>query len=182
MSTSTALHELVALEDDDHIWELDGGRLRRKPDMTQEHNNFARELALTLGDQLDRSLYTVGQNSGHLTASPGHSFVPDVFILPRSYIRPARPAPGGLEAFAEPMPFVCEIWSPSTGDYDTDTKIPWYQARGDAEIWRVHPYERTVKAWRRHPDGTYSETQLSGEVALWQFPEIRIDLAQLYLS
>lgn len=181
MSTSTALHELVALEDDDHIWELDGGRLRRKPDMTQEHNNFARELALVLSDQVDRTRYTIGQNSGHLTASPGHSFVPDVFILPRSYIRPARTAPAGLETFEEPMPFLCEIWSPSTEDYDIDTKIPWYQARGDAEIWRVHPYEHSVTAWRRQPDGSYTQSNLTGVVSLWRFPEVSIDLAQLYL-
>ncbi|MEP6871059.1 MAG: hypothetical protein ABI939_04320 [Anaerolineaceae bacterium] len=33
-----------------------------------------------------------------------------------------------------PLPFVAEVWLPSTGEYDVDEKFPQYQRRGDLEI------------------------------------------------
>jgi Uma2 family endonuclease len=182
MTVSSATYERVALEDSDHIWELDAGQLRRKPDMTQEHNDAATELALQIAAQLDTSRFTLRQNSGHLQAPGGRSYVPDVFVLPRDYRAPRSVSPGRLEAYDKPMPFVCEVWSRSTGDYDTDAKIPHYQARGDAEIWRIHPYASTVTAWRRQADGTYEETELSGSVSLAAFPEISIDIGRLFFA
>jgi Uma2 family endonuclease len=44
-----------------------------------------------------------------------------------------------LELYVEPLPLVVEVWSPSTGQYDVDEKLPEYQRRGDLEIWRFHP-------------------------------------------
>jgi Uma2 family endonuclease len=74
-----------------------------------------------------------------------------------------------------------EVWSPSTGQYDAREKLPEYQARGDAEIWYIHPYERTLTAWRRQPDGAYARTVLAGgivePVAL---PGVRINLDELF--
>ena len=180
MVISTATYERVALEDDDHIWELENGQLRRKPDMTHEHNEATMELLLQLAAQLDMSRYALRQNMGHLSAPPGHSYVPDVFILPRTYFKPRAPVPSGLETYTQPMPFLCEVWSPSTGDYDTDAKLPYYQARGDLEIWRVHPYDETVTAWRRQPDGSYRQESLTGTVALAAFPEIRVNIDRLF--
>jgi Uma2 family endonuclease len=69
------------------------------------------------------------------------------------YVRPKRGSPG-LEYYEQPLPLVVEVWSPSTGEYDIDSKLPEYQARGDKEIWRLHPYERTVRSWQRQPDGS----------------------------
>lgn len=180
MVISTATYERLALEDDDHIWELENGQLRRKPDGTQEHNEASAELMLQLAAQLDTTVFTLRLNMGHLAAQPGHSYVPDVFILPRDYKRPRALAPGGLETYTEPAPFLCEVWSPSTGDYDTDAKLPYYQQRGDLEIWRVHPYDQTVTAWRRQPDGSYAEANLSGTVTLAAFPEITVDIGRLF--
>ena len=71
---------------------------------------------------------------------------------------------------------IVEGWSSSTGGYDVDTKLPEYQRRGDAEIWRFHPYERTLRVWRRQPDGGYAETQYSsGLVRPASLPDVRID-------
>jgi hypothetical protein len=39
-----------------------------------------------------------------------------------------------------------------------ETKLREYKGRGDQEIWRIHPHERTLTAWRRQPDGSCSET------------------------
>ena len=50
-----------------------------------------------------------------------------------------------------------EVWSRSTGAYDVETKLQGYRERGDAEIWLIQPYERTLTAWRRQPDGSYAE-------------------------
>ena len=182
MTVSSATYERVALEDSDHIWELDAGQLRRRPDMTQEHNDAATELALQIAAQLDTAQFTLRQNSGHLEAPGGRSYVPDVFVLPREFRAPRSDAPGRLEAYAQPMPFLCEVWSRSTGDYDTDAKIPHYQARGDLEIWRIHPYEATVTAWRRKDDGGYTEQALTGRVTLSAFPDVVIDIDRLFFA
>jgi Uma2 family endonuclease len=86
-----------------------------------------------------------------------------------------------MEAYPEPLPLVVEIWSPSTGGYDIASKLPEYKQRGDREIWRIHPYERTLTAWRRQADGSYAETIFTGgiiePVAL---PGVRIDLNSLF--
>ena len=74
-----------------------------------------------------------------------------------------------------------EVWSPSTGDYDVDAKLPVYQQRGDREIWRIHPYERTLTSWLRQPDGSYQETlHRGGIVALVALPGVTIDLDELF--
>ena len=74
-----------------------------------------------------------------------------------------------------------EVWSPSTGDYDVDGKIPEYKPRGDREIWRLHPYERTLTTWVRQADGSYVETVHTGGVVrpAW-LPDVAIDLAALF--
>jgi len=92
----------------------------------------------------------------------------------------SEPVPA-LEVYSEPLPFVIEVWSPSTGDFDVTDKLPEYQARGDAEIWYLHPYERTLTRWLREPDGSYAESVhrggLTNPTAL---PDVTIDLASLF--
>ena len=74
-----------------------------------------------------------------------------------------------------------EIWSPSTGRYDIQTKLAEYQRRGDIEIWRIHPYERTLTAWRLQPDGSYSETVYRGGVIQpVALPGVTIDIDRLF--
>ncbi len=88
---------------------------------------------------------------------------------------------GPLESYAEPLPFVAEVWSRITGDYDVDTKFPEYKRRGDLEIWRVDPYERTVTAWRRRPDGEYSETGYSGGIVpILSLPNVTVSFDELF--
>jgi Uma2 family endonuclease len=87
----------------------------------------------------------------------------------------------GLEIRTQPMPFVAEVWSPSTGGYDVDTKVPEYLRRGDLEVWRLHPYERTVQARRRQPDGSYTEESLAGgTVSLVALAGVVVDLDRLF--
>jgi hypothetical protein len=60
-------------------------------------------------------------------------------------------------------------------------KIPTYKLRGDLEIWRVQPFERSVTVWLRQPDGDYSETVYhGGMVTLTALPGVTIDLDALF--
>ncbi len=89
--------------------------------------------------------------------------------------------PNRLAVYDDPVPLVIEVWSPSTGAYDTRTKLPLYRARGDREIWFAHPVERTLTAWVREVDGAYAETvHTGGGVASTALPAVRVDLGALF--
>jgi Uma2 family endonuclease len=170
----------LALEEPNQ-WELYCGRLRRKPAMTAAHNFVAYELGLSLGRQLDRSKFHVRVGMGHARRSAENYFIPDVFVVPAELVRPLLDQRNVLEAYRAPLPLVVEVWSPSTGDYDVDPKIPEYKARGDLEIWRLHPFDHTLTAWRRQPDGSYEESHyLGGRVQLYALTNVSIDLDTLF--
>jgi hypothetical protein len=54
---------------------------------------------------------------------------------------------------------------------------------GDLEIWRIHPYERTLTSWKQQSDGSYQETMhRGGSVAPIGLPGVTIDLDRLWDS
>ncbi|MGI8550836.1 MAG: Uma2 family endonuclease, partial [Dehalococcoidia bacterium] len=163
MPISEATYELVALEDREGKWELHCGYLRSKPAMTARHNEIAWVLGVSIQNQLGRKEYTVRLDAGR-TRRPGATFfIPDVVVIPRAlFSLQLQERPTALEIYSDPLPLVVEVWSPSTGDYVVDEKLIEYQRRGDLEIWRIHPYERTLTAWQRQPDGSYSKTLFEG--------------------
>jgi len=180
MAVSAATYEQLALEDGDALWELVCGRLREKPAMTQEHNSLSWRLAFAIQQQLPMSGWEIRMNAPRLAAGEGTFFVPDVAVVPRDLQEPLR-GTGSLESYSAPLPFVAEVWSRSTGVYDVDTKFPGYRSRGDAEIWRIHPYDRTVVAWRRQADGSYTEHVLrEGEAVITSLPRVSINLDELF--
>lgn len=152
----------LALTDTDHLWELWDGVPREKPLMRMKHDDVSFYLGLALANQLDRTFFRVNANGGKARLSPRNSFIPDVVVIPTAYVRPFEDDPRAFNAHVEPFPLVVEIWSRSTGAYDFATKLQGYRERGDAEIWFIHPYERTLTAWRRQPDGTYAEANVRG--------------------
>src|SRR6266487_4428970 len=158
MPISEATYERVALEDPEGHWELVCGRLRSKPAMTTEHNAVPRNLARLLVLSLVPQHYIVATDNARLRVSSGSYYVPDLCVLPRAFERRLREKPGTFEVYDEPMPLVVEVWSPSTGDYDVEEKLREYQRRGDLEVWLIHPYERTLTAWRRRSAGNYEQT------------------------
>jgi Uma2 family endonuclease len=173
-------YEQIALAEPDENWELHDGRLVEKPPMTWNHDDVVATLAAFLFNQLDRRQYRV-RVEGRVRRSPGTIFRPDVSVVPTSYGDEFRDRDDRLAIFAQPLPLVVEVWSPSTGGYDVDAKLPVYQRRGDLEIWLIHPFERTLTAWRRQPDGSYEEMIYHGgivePVAL---PGVTINLEALF--
>jgi len=170
----------VALEEPGQ-WELVCGNLRRKPNMTAEHNHVASKLFLRIGQQLDESRFEARLSLGHVRRTAGNYYIPDVFVVPIDLVRPLRGLGSVLEAYDAALPLVVEVWSPSTGDYDIDEKLPEYQRRGDLEIWRIHPFDRTLTAWRRATDGGYTETLYTGgTVQPVGLPGVTIDLDRLF--
>ena len=181
MTVSLETFRLVALEDDEGIWELRCGHLVRKPAMTMEHNQHSREITSQLLRKLNPDRYTVSMNAGHLRVADDRYVVADVVVIPVALLEPRRGQPLTLEEYSEPLPFVVEVWSRSTGDYDIESKLPDYRARGDLEIWRVHPYEKTVTAWRRQKDGSYKEAHYGGHGRVKvESLGIYIDLARVF--
>lgn len=181
MSVSERTYRQLAMEDPHGHWELHCGTLRQKPDMTVEHNFITKRLFGRFIQQLDEDQFDVRANMGQVRRSSESYYIPDLFVVPMELVRPNRRRSDVLEAYYAPLPLVVEVWSPSTGDYDVDTKLPEYQRRGDLEIWRVHPFDRTLIAWRRQPDGSYTETLYTGgAIRPVAVPGVTIDLDTLF--
>jgi Uma2 family endonuclease len=160
-------------------WELHDGRLVEKPGMTFRHGQIPMLLGHFLLSQLDRDAFAVVSEL-RVRRSLATVFMSDLMVVPAAYSEELRDRPV-LAIFSDPLPLVVEVWSPSTGDYDVDAKVPVYQQRGDLEIWRIHPYQRTLTSWQRQPDGAYQETiHRGGIVTPVALPGVAIDLEALF--
>ena len=178
---SQSTYQIVSLEDQDNQWELFDGRLTEKPSMSFAHNEIMVELGFMLRSQLSHDDFVLRVNAGRVRRGERNYYIPDVMVVPRIATLGSRAAPMTIEIYDQALPLVVEIWSPSTGAYDADDKIPEYKARGDLEIWRLHPYERTLTMWRRRDGGGYDESiQKGGVVHPVGLPGVTIDLDQLF--
>jgi Uma2 family endonuclease len=184
----TATHQLTEAEyiqlvfaSPDRQLELYDGEVREKPGVSWERGDIAFGLGLLLGQQLDRRQFGIAINDWRVRPAPGSIYIPDLVVVPRTFGQEFKERPGKLAIFRDPLPLVVEIWSRSTGDYDVNAKIPEYRRRGDLEIWRIQPYERSITVWRRQPDGSYEETVYrDGIVRPASLPGVTISLAELF--
>ena len=177
-------YEELALRELDQFWELHCGQLRRKPEeiMTTAHNRIQYRLGTLLVRQLDEAMYEVRINNARARRRSQFAYIPDLIVVPVPLVRRnIAERPTRLEAYEEPLPLVVEVWSPSTGGYDVNEKLPEYQRRGDLEIWRIHPVQRSVTVWRRQADGSYTETvHTTGMVELSGLPGVVIEIERLF--
>lgn len=182
MPVSEATYRQVALEDPEGQWELWWcGRLQQKPPMTVEHGDANSLLTIQFARQLDESEFIVRLNHARLRTPAGVYYIPDLCVVPRALTRRLRTSTRELDMFEEPVPLVVEVWSLSTGTYDLTTRLRDYRVRGDREIWLIHPYERTLTAWRRQPDGSYTEAvHRGGTIQPIALPNVTIDIARLF--
>ena len=175
---SEAAYREFVLSGVDGLWELHDGRLVEKPGMSWKHLDIVTELIYLLRHQIERTEYRVFAES-RVRRPAATIFLPDIAVVPTAYGKAIRDLPV-LAIFSDPLPRAVEVWSPSTGDYDVDAKLPVYRQRGDLEIWRVHPYERTLTNWQRQPDGSYQESlHRDGTITPVALPGVTIDLGQL---
>ena len=167
----------VVLDDPDGNWELHAGVMLRKPTMSFGHNHGMRELTYELMTQLDRTMFKVSTNATRVRQTETNVYIPDIMVIPVATMARDRQHRRDLEVYDEPLPLVVEVWSPSTGSYDVDAKLPTYQRRRDLEIWRLHPFDRTLTIWRRRDDGSYEETvHTGGIVRPMALPDVAIAL------
>jgi Uma2 family endonuclease len=174
--------ERIALEDPDGKWELHCGELRSKPGMTTRHNQIGVVLAFRLQQQLSLDEYLVSGDRAYVRMSETRSYIPDVAVIPIALVdRMKHEQPTRLEVHQEPLPLVVEVWSPSTGEEDRTEKVPGYQRRGDAEIWLLRTQERTLLAYVREPDSSYSQHVYHGGIIRPRaLPDVAIDLDELF--
>jgi Uma2 family endonuclease len=164
-------------------WELHRGQLREKPPMAGAHGLAIQDLSYQLIEQLDKRQCVVRTGYGHVARATKSYYLPDVFVVPVAVQGQIRQQPRAFEVYRDPLPLVVEVWSPATGAYDIDEKLPEYLARGDLEIWRLHPFARKLHAWRKRPDGGYDEVEYSGgTIELHALPGVRIDLDALFVA
>ena len=181
MPVSESTYQRLVMEDPEHHWELHDGLLREKQPTTFEHGDLTLELAYQLRHQLNRSEFRVHANHARLRRSNARVYIPDIVVIPISFAEPLHGRSDLLDLYADPMPLVVEIWSPSTGGLDVSDKLPEYQARGDLEIWFLHPYDKTLTARRRQPDGSHDVSNYRrGTVQPVALPNVTIDLEALF--
>ena len=183
MVTQTQTVEETMLWERDRHWEVHRGVLRAKPveRMTEPHNRVIWRINRQLALQLDPDRFELRINDGRLRRADVTYYEPDLAIVALTEPPTIRGRSKRLEVFDGPLPLVVEVWSPSTGGYDVDEKLPEYERRGDAEIWRLHPFEWSLIARRRRPDGSYAEARHDGgRVALHALPGVTVDLDALF--
>lgn len=162
------------------LWELWDGEPRAKPGMSSTHEDIAAYLSHLLQGQLDRKEWRLSVNGAKTRISGSTYFIPDLVVVPAASVIEFRDDPRHLAAHAEPLPLVVEVWSRTTGTYDFERKLMTYRERGDAEVWYIHPYERTLTIWRRQADGSYDESRFDGGmVTVTSLPGVVIDLDDL---
>ena len=108
-------------------WELHDGLLWEKPGMSLEHGVIPVLLGHLLLLQFDRAQFQVVTGL-RVRQSRATVFLRDLIVIPTSRGRAFRNRPGTLAIFSEPLPLIVEVWSPSTGEYDTDAKLPIYRS------------------------------------------------------
>jgi Uma2 family endonuclease len=145
MPVSEATYLRLIEEDPERKWELRCGELHEKEPMTWAHERIGWRLGFRLQQQLDLDLFEVRVDAGRVRRSESRYYIPDVMVIPLDVADRLHLRPDSVVILPEPLPFIAEIWSPSTDRTDLREKLPSYRQRGDAEVWFIHPRDRAVR-------------------------------------
>lgn len=182
MVISSKTDRRIVAEDPNGAWEPVDGRRREKPAMTLWHNDARALLGHALMRSLDSSRFRVHCGGARLELIERNYFVPDLVVIPAESSMPLRAQVFASNFYASPLSLLVEIWPPPTDAWCVDEKIPLYKARGDKEIWRMRPYERTLTIGRRQPGETCSESfHKNGAFHPAFHPNVAIDLGRLFI-
>jgi Uma2 family endonuclease len=179
--TSADAYERLALADPDRPVELHDGVVREKPPATFGRASVIRGMTYSLILQLDHTVYSVDVNTIRVRHLGTTFLMPDLAVIPVALYAAYKGRWDAFAVFDASFPLVVEGWVQPTEDYDVATKIPVYRARGDEEIWRLHPFERTLTVWRKRGDGGYDElVYRGGTVEVASLPGVVVDLEALF--
>jgi hypothetical protein len=67
-------------------------------------------LVVMLQNQLDRRAYRLRAGHARLRCSADTYYVPDIVVIPTAMEQAPRARPNALDAYADPLPLVVEIW------------------------------------------------------------------------
>jgi Uma2 family endonuclease len=78
--------------------------------------------------------------------------------------------------------WLAEVLSPSTASHDQVRKVPVYERAGVAEVWLIHPTDRTLTLYRLQ-EGRYERPtilELKGQTPLTSVPGVNIDWDRVF--
>lgn len=186
MAVSEGTYLQLALEDKEGQWELVDGWLRSKAGDNAIHNHVMTHLAFAVMNGLGSDGrsgcedFEVRINSARIRIRQRTFLMPDVLVATAEQAAPLWDQEV-LEHYTTPVPFVAEVWSVLTGDDEVEPKLDEYRQHGEHEIWRLRTDNREVTAWRRQPDGSYTETYYQGgRVPIQSLPSVTIDIDSLF--
>jgi Uma2 family endonuclease len=132
----------------DEVW---GGVLHMVPPPSGEHQILESRMIATLIGVADRHGLVASVETGLFAADDDYR-VPDLIVT-----RPAQRTHRGVDDTAE---LVVELRSPHD---ETDEKLPWYAARGVAEILVIDPPTRAIELYRSEGDEPVAVTPDAGD-------------------
>lgn len=172
--------DIVALPDS-KIGEIVEGALYASPRPALRHAKIAVNLVLAVGTRFGRE--QLGRKGWHILFEPEVHLGDEVFVPDLAGWRIERLESIPDTAWAETPPdWVCEILSPSTGQYDRAVKLPAYARHGVSYAWIVDPSLRRIETFVRDGNEWRSTGIWSGDeqVAAPPFETAAIDLRPIW--
>ena len=161
---------------DDERWEIiDGEAVMMSPSPAYRHQRVLAQLVRRLGDFFDGRPCEVLPAPMDVKLSDTDVVEPDILVVCD---------PGIIEPthIAGPPTLVVEILSPSSAVHDRLRKLHLYARFGIAEYWIVTPFPSLVEVLvlREEAYGIADVYGRNGVLASVEFPELRIDLSDVF--
>jgi hypothetical protein len=122
--TSDEAYRELALGDPSGGWELVRGHLWEGPGMSVAHTRVTMDLVEHLLRQLDRNHYRVSVGLSRLRVLADTYHLPDVAVIPTALVRRLGENSRSLDAYAEPLPLVIEVWPRRPGSVTWTSSFP----------------------------------------------------------